>query len=528
MLPRPLPPPPGMCQVLGTVALAGILAASGLACSGGLGDTGATSGIVLVNEDDRLADLGLAVRTYAVTAAHPGAVRDAEGGDPLFYVVASQDRGADSGPGLLFLHGLVFGDESVDRCTAEGIHQVAYEDVLARRLAHVLLARSGRAMLVPVSTWCDLWSGLGPDDPVDASHASLVHVQTALAAMEAGLDGVRLDLDRTPVWGSSIGALGSFVVSAHLASQGRSPPALVADSGPFDLLTMASEATDQQAGWLEHILGGLPYDPAGQPTPYLDNWRRLDVPSLLDDGLRLPIFAAWNSQDDTVEGFHGPALLAALQDLDAGAPPWFARDFDHGYPLGGGHTQLNANQLLPAFAVDAAVRHLDGARVDQVEIETLCGPTGCSVLDAQSLPAGSSEELEDHLVRAVGGTAAWWSADQAPGSVVDVDLSALPVLGTQLHLAVALDAIGVAGHGSQVLVELELLDGEERLALAQVDQLALSSDGDLLEGTLRRLDSAALDLDAQVLQQATQPHLRVRTLEPVELLVDGLWLSWTG
>ncbi|HNH47711.1 MAG TPA: hypothetical protein PKY30_11765, partial [Myxococcota bacterium] len=267
-------------------------------------------------------ELGLESRSYRMKDGF----EDPDGHRPVFHVIRPKEA-AEARPVLLWLHGSAIGvedDPELDKHCGRG----GVETEVARVIEHrpgmaAELARLGWIWVVPEDSWCDLWSGRGPEDPVDPRHYGTVFLGRILDALAQGFDGNRLSPGKLYGWGTSIGGMGILHFSAY---DGRFA-AVVADSGPVDPLQWYNNGSSPP--FLDHILGGPPVDSEGVPTEWYPNYARLSGPLLVEQGLELPIFVAYNEYDKLVPVSMNRKLTAALEAREG---RWYAWDLRHRAP----------------------------------------------------------------------------------------------------------------------------------------------------------------------------------------------------
>ena len=337
-------------------------------------------GVVQVTWDDHsLADYGLVVAGYAMNDDHPGGYKNNEGHDAQFYVIARPEAFTDgrARPVLLWLHGGAVGVDGVEEqagvfCTEKGIASLVENALYHHELLQRSVAVEDWIELAPVNTWCDMWAGLGPDDPVDTNHNGAYHVDWVFRAVEAGLSGLVPDPSRYYSWGTSIGGVGVFPLAVGMPGTTRHFEAIVSDSGPMVLTTWYF--ADLGQAYCDHILGGPAYDQDGNETAWTDNYRRVDGQMLVrDEGFRVPALIAYNTYDQLTPEIHGDTVGPLMDEL---YPPAGARYFYHNWNHLGpgmmGHTQTLGLQPPYSQTTMAALRFLKGASLQFVEAEALC------------------------------------------------------------------------------------------------------------------------------------------------------------
>jgi hypothetical protein len=358
------------------------------------------TGIVECPPDGGYSDLpsdGMKVTRYCITSDHPGYYLDNDGNEPAFDVVVPEPFADPDAahPVLMYLHGGVVGvdGDAFDRfchydVDGEGAFSLVEGAVYGHETILELARQNDWIFLVPESTWCDLWSGMGDLDPVDSNHKSLLHVEHALDILDAGLDGLKIDDDHIFAWGTSIGAEGTWVVAGGYAVDPHPLAGIISDSGPFNALgwyEWYGEPYGHYDDDLDHIVGGPPYDEDGSPSGWYPNYDRFDVSLLMSElDVRVPAFLTWNSFDQIVEPNHGPWGAAALDEYYGadGSRYWY-RDFAHHAPSGIGaayHTQTPNEGIPWTYTTVAAVDFLKGAWVQMYEAEEFCDTGVCNLV----------------------------------------------------------------------------------------------------------------------------------------------------
>jgi hypothetical protein len=339
--------------------------------------------IEIVRDTRTYGEIGVEVVTYAITADNPSGYRDQEGGDPLFHVirpVAFTDPDAEH-PVLMWLHGSAQGvddDEALSvRCGADGIAQVVSDAVTEHHFVAAEVANREWIWVVPENTWCDLWTGLGAADPVDPAHHGAEHVQTILDALETGFDGLKSDPTQLYGWGTSIGGAG-IVVAAGADTPSRFA-AIVVDSSPIN--TSSWYNLPSEAPYLDHILGGAPYDDGGAPTAVFPNYERVDATLLVPNGMRVPMFQVYNTYDALVPIRQNTELAAVIDaEYPADDVRYFHHDVAHHAPSNSFHVQTGYERPPFSYTTRAAFRFLDGANVGYYEAEDTCDADVCTIV----------------------------------------------------------------------------------------------------------------------------------------------------
>jgi len=276
----------------------------------------------------------------------------------LTWIRPAEDRPVDGI--VLYLHGSTAADDSAEPCDTE-VAEIARERFLIGWGTAVYHAtRNNLAVLAPVNRWCDVWLGLGPDDPVDTNHHGYSFLSRSLDWALSPSSGVDID-GPVVAWGTSTGAIG-----AGLAAARRDEViAAVVDSGPIDL---EDRTQFDFAATLVHILGG---GPEAVPERYREN----SVVALIEDGvLTKPIFGATNNQDDITAAVHGEELLAALEAAyDPAGLRYGWHDFNHPAPGDTHHVQTGLRPMPWTYVTPLLMSFFfDDARLQWSEAEADC------------------------------------------------------------------------------------------------------------------------------------------------------------
>ncbi|MCB9743569.1 MAG: hypothetical protein H6740_13290 [Alphaproteobacteria bacterium] len=311
---------------------------------------------------------GWDVATFKLTEAHALGLRTVHDEPPRFHLLGPPNPDpAQPYTVLLNLHGGAADDDAyvedgfLGRCTRGQAAEIA-EGGLQDRAVFQVAVELGWLVLVPENPACDAWVGQGADDPMDPRHGGHALAEAALAFLAEGRADIQVE--RVIVAGQSLGVIGAVWFASH----DPTVEGLLIDSGPTDLMRYVMEEDYSPEGlsprrrvW-GHLLGALPIDEAGQPTP---TWPRYAQGSLLhaaEDGLLTGRVAHLWSQHDhlSVAAQHvdvEQALVAAGIEL-------LEYDADHSAPA---HVQTGS--LASLYASMAALRHLDGQEVWLVEAE---------------------------------------------------------------------------------------------------------------------------------------------------------------
>jgi hypothetical protein len=372
-----------------------------------------------------LADMSLEVATYSVGPRHPDYTPDNEGNPPVFHVIRPSDADPNVGPrpALVWLHGGVKGvDDDPDRnlfCSAEGVADIVEHAIYD----HTLVLQHARdrdwLVIVPETTWCDLWAGLGDDDPVDTNHRSIVHVHHILDALEVGFDDMSIDPGQVYAWGTSIGGAGVFPLAWGTGGPSRIQ-AMISDSGPVITTDWFDSAVDNDV--VTHVLGGDPYADEEDtiPSEFWPNYARIDAGLLMSEhGFRVPVFAAFNHYDIFTDITHGEALLTSLNThYGPDGTHFFYHDFNHRAPGFTYHTQTPFDVPPSGYTNAAAFRFLDGQNVQFFEAEDMCTLAGCRIADEDMTPGEVGERVSWHSQ----GRAVYAAGAQDAGTIFEADL----------------------------------------------------------------------------------------------------------
>jgi len=506
-------------------------------------------------------------RRYCLAEEHVSDYLDNDGEPPAFWVVwfDGAEVPPEGQPALVYLHGGVVGNDDLKpdsiACNAyvkddesgwEGIRNLVAGAVYGNDTLLDLARREGWLMLVPESLWCDLWGGLGPDDPVDTNHKSLLHVETMLDVMSAGLDGFHVDDDRLYLWGTSVGAAGTWSVGRGWPVDGHRFAGQVSDSGPMSTVawyvpysTDPTEYPSYQSA-LNHILGGSPYERDGvTPAAAWDNYTRFDARLLIEEqGFRVPTFQLWNGFDTSVEPYHGPDAAAALADTyDAEGVRYFARDLDHHAPLGADatyHVQTLAHGIPWVQTAMAGFDFLAGAEVWLVEAEDQC-ETGTCTIAHEDDPEFCFDPTDEYVCYAprnlvaslASGTAAVRWASEGPGVVFRGSLPASLPRGVPATLRPVLKMAGVSAPDGTTALTLtytdergDVLDTVEVPAEHFTRSEAAASATELVDWVVGQSHDTDFDGDGtrEGLPEGTVT-LTVETTVTGDAYFDGLWFT---
>lgn len=489
-------------------------------------------GFELLERDDiSLAAWGLELLRFGFTADHPQGIRDLEDGLPEFYLFRAlgNPAGKEPQPAVVWLHGGgAMNDAEVPSptCTLEAARALAMEEMLDGRLiVPYSLVQAGSLFVVPVSPWCDMWTGLGPDDPVDPRHRSLQYLVALLDGLEQGLDQTRVDPARLGLWGSSLGAVGVFPVALHLQGLGRAPTAIVSDSGPLDIEAMSNASSSTlPRTFVWHVLGGPALRPDGSPTEWQEQWDRVaPLPMVSSGRLAVPLFEVHNEHDLLTPSFNGDALVALLEAEDPmGSGLRYSLDTRNLSPGSQFHTQTSSRQFPGPYTGEAARRFLFGQRVQYHDLEALCAETDCPVRDGSTASAGHP------LTQAINQTGLVHTAARGSGPVATIPLPANLPTDRPVDLLPTLFAPGLDLADETPLVRMSVVQDGAALVVRELTARHLNTvAGDVI--TLHeRLQEGTLRLDTGELAPKGQAELRISDLAGFELVIDGLWVFWDG
>jgi hypothetical protein len=357
--------------------------------------TGLTGVEKRARDVDSLRESGLEVVTYAFTDEHVPAYTDTEGNEPLFHVIRPTEFSDPSAPRpvLIWLHGGVGGiddDPEQNRfCTAGGVSGLVDNALFNHRLVLYNVKIRDWIMVVPETSWCDLWTGLGEADPVDTTHKSTMHVEQILDALEAGLDGITIDTEQVFAWGTSIGGSGVFPVSYGTGGTSRYA-GVISDSGP--MITSRWYNSFADGDLVTHVFGGDPYldEEDTKPSEHWDNYTRVDASLLITErDYRLPIFSVFNTFDTLTSETHGERLEEVMEaHYGPEGVRYFSKNFNHHAPGVTYHTQTPFDSHPWGYINTMAFEFLSGQHVMMFEAEKLCLLELCNVVDEDDKKLG--------------------------------------------------------------------------------------------------------------------------------------------
>ncbi len=330
--------------------------------SGGWSGGGRPSGFVLQSAD---------ISTWASTGYRSEVWVDTTGvlgvdGQPASFTWIRPDEGPVTGV-LLYLHGSTAADDGADpsACSVEAAQTAQLRFLVGWGTAPYLAMERGMAILSPLDTWCDVWLGRGPEDPVDTSHYGWRLIERSLDWALGPESGVEVE-GPVVAWGTSTGSVGAALAAARRDEV----ISAVLDSGPIDF---EDRSQPDFAAVLRHVLGG---DPADAPERY----RASSPVALIEDGvLTKPLFEATNAYDMITMPAHGEATLAAFQaSYDPAGLRYGWHDFRHYAPGETYHTQTALRFLPWSYTTSVLMDFLlDGLHLDWREAEDRCA--ACAV-----------------------------------------------------------------------------------------------------------------------------------------------------
>lgn len=443
-----------------------------------------------------------------------------EGQRPMFYFGRPTTPMEGPVPFLIWVHGGALGDDSSGDlpagCTEEAVTGYADKTVENDFLPLVLAARAGWGFVIPRNDWCDFWTGLGPDDPVDPEHHhGYRHFERVLDFVRTGQAG--LDNDGTLYgWGTSSG--GGAVIHASARYGGFA--GIIADSAPSSmLLYYEGDPTP-----LEHIFGGAPYDEAGAPT---ESWQRYaDASSewlVEDGGYRVPVYVTWNTQDTLIAPTQPSRLQEALATVyEPLGLNWGGHDFDHPAPGAQHHTQSKWPQVPWGYTGVALNAFLSGKRVSWIEAEDGCDGADAGECTVGALVTGTVDtEFEAGFS---GATARESRAAEGSGVLWQDHLPDDLPTGTTITASFVMAARGIddepAGTPVATLTWSEGSASASRLLT--VSDFAPESDA-THDQTLHQYNTTTLDLTVTTAGVGT---LAVRSHGLGRLAMDAIIFSW--
>jgi hypothetical protein len=289
---------------------------------------------------------------------------------PTFFVARPVGSNGESLTELFWFHGGTIADDRTFDETGEmprGCVPGTQIGGFPKLMPMIMAAEEGWAMVLPRNDWCDYWTGLGPDDPVDPQrHFGYYHLNRILEFMATGSGGY-MPSGKRYGWGTSAGGGAAM----HIAYRhGALFEALVVDSSPSSMLHYHLADPDS----VESFLGGAPYDKDGEPTSFLESYTQASSETLISDhNFRLPISMFWNSQDQLVSGFYPNSLSDALDTYYSPENvAWNVHDLNHKSPGAAYHTQSKTFSVPAGYVGFTAVSFLKGQQTRWLEAESGC------------------------------------------------------------------------------------------------------------------------------------------------------------
>jgi hypothetical protein len=307
-----------------------------------------------------------------------------EGELPFFYLIYPADMTEDEElPVLLWLHGGTIGDDSEaeaggefpDPCRQDNVEEFVWKAVTDPSFVPEFMSEHRWVMVAPRNDWCDYYQGQGADDPVNPErHWGYVHTKRVLDFVLSGQAGFTWSGELYG-WGTSAGAGAVTSVAARYGGF----DGIIFDSGLSSTITYW-EITEQPP--FEHIFGGPPYTGDGEPNGEIYERYAASSPYLLvaEQGLRVPMYVAWTSQDQQVEDVQ---IHTMLQTLDRYYTPdgvrWGSHDYNHASPGTTFHVQSIYGTVPWGYGTRAYIEFLRGRDLWWAEAEEGCQDGGCAV-----------------------------------------------------------------------------------------------------------------------------------------------------
>ncbi len=295
------------------------------------------------------------------------------GGTPTFRVI----RPAAPDPSVPRPLALMFHPGTVDVDTEEypeGVYGGACaDDHGPERVDHYLdmsvftpyFVHRGGVVAIPVNSFCDLWMGLGPADPVDPKHGGAMLAKLVSDWMVYLQDDVAIDESHIVVYGARFAEVGGSLYTAMFPEVDVFVPA----GGPSDMVRYYEEEgycqwePERCTDTTSHIWGGPPHEEDGSPSAYYDRYRD-SSPTLAvsADRYALPILHLYNREDLVSPLVQhddlGPALAAKLDPLGL---RWAEHDFNNiDLPHDGVHNSPASGWLATWFINDHDVATVEG------------------------------------------------------------------------------------------------------------------------------------------------------------------------
>ena len=391
-----------------------------------------------------LEEMNIEVVTYALNKDFTPYYTDNDGNPPKFHVVRPRTFADPDAahPVLVWLHGGVAGvDEDKDRnrfCSAKGVEDLVRNAIYNHELVLYFLMERDWIMIVPETNWCDLWAGLGDQDPTDTNHKSTFHIENILDILEVGVDDMVVDTDQYYLWGTSIGGSGVFPVSYGSGAETSRFAAAISDSGPLHTARWFDSKIENDV--VSHVVGGDPYEDEADtiPSKYWDRYTRIDGTLLISErGFRVPVFSVYNSYDTLTSIEHGLALESSMEThYRPDGVRFFSKNVKHRSPGSTFHTQTPFDAAPWGYINRAAFGFLEGHQVVMLEAEDLCEvKKGCPVVDENSSDKAIANEIQRHSQAA----ALYVSDTDPPGILFNEPLPAEIPRGVPLELMLAVE-----------------------------------------------------------------------------------------
>lgn len=462
--------------------------------------------IIVALDNDRFADEGYEIVTYGLNP-DSSAWFDSpfEALDPTFYMVRPISVDDATGPILVWFHGGTLAAEEeteIGGCSEEKVLEHAEKTLENEFLPVVGSMRRGWSVLIPRNDWCDYWTGLGDEDPVEpGARWGYVNVERMLDFVLSGEAGYPATGERY-AWGTSAGG-GAAI---HVTNRYGGFSGIVSDSAPSSMFLYYETAPEAPLG----VFGGAPYDEAGVETEAYPRYAAASAETLITDlDYRVPIAVTWNTQDTLNSPGQPRSLVEALDSTYTPAGiNWFEHDFDHPSPAPYYHTQSKWPQVPWGYTGQALFDFFDGKTVLWVEAEDGCLGDLASLCDVGTLTVAAGED--DHAAAFSGG--AYLEARGADGKGVlwaDYVPAEVPV-ATEVTATLVVEIQGLDGlDADRVVGTLGWSEGAEDLTV------------DILAGDFAPESGATTD---QFLTQYASTRIKFTPTEPGAGVVR--WKVW--
>lgn len=433
--------------------------------SGDSGDSADPNGewIVSALDTERFADEGYEIVTWTLNQALPDAYDSPfEDLDPTFYMVRPTRRADATGPVIVWFHGGTLGVEDGDAgdetdeiggCSEEKVLQNAEKTLENEFLPVVASMRRGWAILIPRNDWCDYWTGLGDDDPVEPGvRYGYENVARMLDFVLDGQAGYPATGERY-AWGTSAGG-GAAI---HVAAKYGGFSSIVSDSAPSSMFLYWAAVPSAP----ERIFGGPPYDEAGAKTVYYDRYAAASAETLITDlGFEVPIAVTWNRKD-TLNGPTQPTSLvnALSATYTAKGIGWYEHDYSHLAPAPYYHTQSKWPQVPWGYTGQALMQFFDGEHLLWVEAEDGCLGDLAALCEVGAVVEEATDA--DHVAAFSNGTMIQAKSSEGSGVAwVDTLPDDLP-LDTEITATMVIEIQGVSSETDPdtALGTLEYIEG---------------------------------------------------------------------